>query len=230
MSTFENQIVTCPQCAHGNHLSIATSINAERTPSAREGILAGTFQCFHCIACQAPFTVATPLVYLDFSRHQLFAMFPRSQENAWWEVEATSKQVFEDCLGAGAPAIARKFGEGMQVRTVFGFGAMREKLLLEEAAIDDLTFEAYKLDLMRSVEGLGIAPNLRPRLAECTAQALIFVVPALADTGGHATELLELPLADYEAFAQAYTGHDELRKALQDSAYVDIGRLLIPPP
>lgn len=55
--------------------------------------------------------------------------------------------MFRDCFEAGPP-IAQDMGARFKRRVVFGFRALREKLVLWDAGLDDRVVEAVKGDLL----------------------------------------------------------------------------------
>jgi hypothetical protein len=125
-----------------------------RLPGARRDILDGTFQVFTCPSCGQATAVESSLVYTDLARGQYVAV-ESAAGLSWQAAELRHQAVFEECF-VNAPSIARELGRTIQKRVVFGFRALREKLLLWDAALDDYVVEAVKGDLARE---LGLAPS-----------------------------------------------------------------------
>jgi hypothetical protein len=88
------------------------------------------------------------VVYTDFERHEYVAS--ETPTSATWQAALARHQtVFRDCFEAGPP-IAQDMGAAFKRRVVFGFRALREKLVLWDAGLDDRVVEAVKGDLLRA--------------------------------------------------------------------------------
>jgi len=114
-----------------------------------------------------------------------------------------------------APPMVREWGKGLELRAVFGLAALREKVLLSDAGIDDAWVEALKLDLMRSGRFGPLHPNNRPRVTQVDDKHLVFgnikVQRTVVD------DMMNEPVAWVRAHSSVMGG-----------PYVDVGRLLIP--
>lgn len=229
MSTFVGINVACPVCGTVTRREVATSINASRSPEWRDVILEGAFQRFTCPSCGDTAVPMLPFPYIDFDRKQYIGVFPTADEADWWEHEQEPADAFERNLGQFAPAVARPIGADMHVRTVFGIDALREKILVLDAGLDDAVLEALKLRLLVARDDLSSALDDRPRLIAATDETLEFIVLAPSAESDRDLYQLSVPRADYDLVA-----HDrELRalvEALAAGPYRDAGRLLEPAP
>ena len=226
MSTFVKIEVACPACGTAADRMVATSINASRSPEWREAILAGRFQRFACArsGCGEVVTPLLPFPYLDFHRKQYVGVFPHGDESRWWEHEREPEGAYERNLGALAPPVARPIGEDMVVRTVFGLDALREKIVVLDAGVDDALVEALKLRLLVGRDDLSPAPDDRPRLLSLSDDELTFRARRGPDV-----YRLTVPRAELDAIA----ADDDLvpiLDALRSGPYRDCGRLLEPAP
>ena len=229
MSTFVGIDVECPVCGTVTRREVATSINASRSPEWRDVILGGDFQRFTCPTCGDRAAPILPFPYIDFDRKQYIGVFPASDEAAWWVHEREPSEAFERNLGRFAPAVAQPIGADMHVRTVFGLDALREKILVLDAGLDDAVLEALKLRLLVAREDLSSALEDRPRLIAATDEALDFVVLAPSEESGRDLYRLSVPRADYDLVAQDRALRP-LVEALSAGPYRDAGRLLEPAP
>jgi hypothetical protein len=227
MSTFIDVDVPCDLCGMITERTVATSINATRAPEYRQAILDGTFQRFRCSGCGAESTPLVPFIYLDFDRGNYIGVFPSSDEATWWAVEEEPLAAFDRNLGAQAPPPARGIGSHFQVRTVFGLTALREKIVVLEAGLDDAVLEALKLRLMAVMSGLSLDLAGRPRLVAVTADQLVFLV-AQASADDH--RQLEVPRTEYEDIAADEVLRAGFVRRLEAGPYRDAGRLLRPAP
>jgi hypothetical protein len=146
VSTFRIHPVTCPSCGHRFEVEIAHGLHVTRLPRIREQLVGGTFQVYPCPACRASALYEATVVYTDFERGEYVAA--ETPSSATWQTALTRHQtVFRDCFEAG-PAIAQDMGAKFKRRIVFGFRALREKLVLWDAGLDDRIVEAVKGDLL----------------------------------------------------------------------------------
>ncbi|MGH8798061.1 MAG: CpXC domain-containing protein [Caldimonas sp.] len=164
MSIFLTQSLACPGCATPVDYELVQSINVDRRPDLRDAILDGSFQLMACPSCATHFRVEPEFVYLDRGRGQYIGVWPASRRDSWQEYAGRTRAVFDDALGRNAPGAARKVGEKLEVRAVFGWPALVEKLLARQAGIDDRTLEAAKLVLMRTQEETPAPGRLELRM------------------------------------------------------------------
>ena len=113
-----------------------------------------SFRCSHARhVVNAPRSRA-PTIYTDFDRHHYVAVETAVRED-WATLRTRHDQAFENSFTRG-PAIASEMGTRFRKRCVIGFRALREKLMIWDAALDDLVIEGIKGRLM---ERLGITPG-----------------------------------------------------------------------
>jgi hypothetical protein len=222
MSIFQTVQAACPACGHDVDVRICDSVKADRAPELREEILARTFQQATCDACGSTFQAEPRLSYVDHGRGQWLLIEPRERLAAWAELEDHAGRLFEQAYGAGASAGARELGDGLVRRVTVGWPAAREKVLLVDRGLDDVTIELAKLLLLRtSPRPLDLASGRELRLVDVTDDTLVF---AWLDDGA-ATEWIRAPRTlldglDASAWAAA-------RAALTAGPYVDVDRLLV---
>jgi len=226
VSTFVDVEVRCPACDATGRRYIASSINASRTPEWRREILDGGFQRSRCEACGHVTFHLMPFPYMDFGRRQYVGVFPSGHEAAWWTYETEAEAAHEANLGAEAPGPARTVGSGMAVRTVFGLAALREKLIVFDADLDDAVVEALKLRLMFTDARLAPELGRRPRLVAVDHRALHFRVAGEERSSSFSCTV---DRAAYEELA-GDRAVDEIVSTLRSGSYRDSGRLLRPDP
>jgi hypothetical protein len=157
MSMFQPYDLTCAACGHTFQVDLVAAVQVTRLPGARQQILDGTFQAFACPSCGQATAVESSLVYTDLARGQYVAV-ESAAGLSWQAAEMRHQAVFDECF-VNAPSIARELGRTIHKRVVFGFRALREKLLLWDAELDDYVVEAVKGDLAGEL-GLGPAEPL----------------------------------------------------------------------
>lgn len=227
MSTFYDQEVACPACQQVAVHTVAHSINASRAPHMRQAIVDGTFQRVRCESCAAIFTIEWPFLYIDFDRKHWFGVFSEIDEPRFAELEDEPAEAYELCAGKDAPEAARAEAASMRVRTVFGFEALREKLLCMDAGLDDVSLELCKLALLSQVDADAGAERedatagLRLRLESLTAGELQFR-PYLDGQMGE--EIISLARSQYLDLHWR-TADSSLRRAFAGRPFIDVQRL-----
>lgn len=164
MSIFRSAEVACPACATPASFELVHSVNAGRRPDLRDAILDRSFQREACPSCGHAFRVEPEFIYIDLGRAQYIGVWPASKRGQWRACAAQTRGVFETALGRKATAEARSLGEGLVVRVVFGWPALVEKLLAQQAGIDDRTLEVAKLAVMRSQDEVPLPGRSELRL------------------------------------------------------------------
>lgn len=174
MSIFRTYSVACPACATPIDFELVISVSADRRPDLRDEILAGSFQREPCPSCGAAFRVEPQFTYMDIARGQYIGVWPKAERAHWQACAAKTRALFDDAMGVRATPEAQRIGQGLVVRTVFGWPALVEKLLAREAGIDDRTLEVAKLAVMRSAEETPLPGPYEMRLAAVDDAALHF--------------------------------------------------------
>jgi hypothetical protein len=225
MSLFTTAEVTCGACGKMSEVSRAASINADRRDDLRQAILDGSFQAEACPHCGERMRLPAQLSYLDIGRGQWIIAEDTAELETWREAEARAQTLFDTTFGRAAPPLERELGSALAARVVFGWPALREKLLCGGCGLDDLTLELLKLAIMREVPGSPLADDTELRLVEASDQALEFAWLRVPGETGLASVSIERGVYDHVAQdAQPWTG---LRTELQTGLFVDVKRLFL---
>lgn len=224
MSLFTLTSLACPHCGQSAEVEVCASINADRRPDLRAAILDQTLQRTTCPHCEMVFRLEPQLNYLDTQRGQWLAAFPRQRLDDWAQVEAEVQSSFDRAYGAHSSPAEREIGGKLQARLVFGWRALREKLLARELAVDDLQLELVKLLLMRGMDEppLPLGAVLRLSGADEDTGELQFDV---LDREDQVIEALSVPRELLADVADAPQDWAELQAQLQAGRFVDIARL-----
>jgi hypothetical protein len=164
MSIFNDAEAICGKCGHRQPVALVASVNADRRPDLRQAILDGSFQAHDCPDCGTPMRLPAHLAYIDLGRGQWILVQSADAMADWQGAEGEARDVFEQAFGTAASEAAREIGEGLTPRLVFGWPALREKLVCRELALDDTTLELLKIALMRDVPGPALADESELRL------------------------------------------------------------------
>ncbi len=164
MSIFVEHHLPCPSCNAPVGYELVHSVNVDRRPDLRDAILDGSFQLKTCPSCGAEMRAEPEFVYLDMGRRQYIGVWPASKRRDWQACAAKTRAVFDGALGKDAPGSARKIGAALEVRAVFGWPALVEKIVAREAGIDDRSLEAAKVVAMRSQDESPLPGRMELRL------------------------------------------------------------------
>ncbi len=140
MSTFRPHVVACGTCDTRFDVQVLEGLHISRLPAQRAAILDGTFHAFACPTCFATTVVLTPAIYTDFEHGQYIAV---EIDGDWRAHRERHRAVFDETFVLG-PAITVDLSRSITCRLVLGYRALREKLLLADAGLDDRVFEAMK--------------------------------------------------------------------------------------
>lgn len=152
MSTAEMEDIECLACQRSWAVPIYRGLRIGALPHVRAALLRGDWQIFTCPRCGARVQAHRyPVIYTDFPRGIYIAVEAVGADPA--AALAAHKSAFDACFTLG-PDVAEELGQSLRPRLVFGIGALREKLLILEGGLDDVSLEAVKGDVLRA-EGLG---------------------------------------------------------------------------
>ncbi len=168
MAAFLPHIVTC-SCGGTFVASLAESINVGRLPKVRDDILAGKLHRALCPTCGVSSTIEKSFLYTDPVRCAFYRVEPRDQRHRWAAASLDFGETIKKVPEAWAPTSRRT------VRVVYGMDELREKLLAEDAGIDDRIVELIKVFLTHEHPVLLGRPRLRLRLDAQTTEELVFV-------------------------------------------------------
>lgn len=225
MSLFYAVTIPCPQCRTGVAFSCAASLNAVARPDLRDAVLDGTYQTETCPACGTGFRCDPELSYMDTARGQWIMATAPEHEELWQDFEAGARSIFEENFGPTAPATARRIGAGLAVRVVFGWPALREKLLARDNDLDDAVLEAVKVALLRQGETAAMTDDNALRLIGMETDRL--VLAWFAPNDDSPAEELRVPRGLYDAIADNRQDWGDVLAAVSSGPFVDCHRLLV---
>lgn len=225
MSMFKPMTITCPNCEHVFDMDVVESVNADRRPDLREAILDGTFQTQPCPNCDEEFRIDPQFNYLDMGRGQWISAQPLSELANWIDHEAKALEIFANAYGAQAPGPAREIGDSLSPRLVFGWAALREKLLLVDAGIDDATLELAKLAVVRGFGGAPIQPGVEFRLIGAYEENMdMSWIDARSEK---VVEALSVPNSLLKSIEKETETWAAFRAQLTDGPFLDVQKLWI---
>jgi len=227
MSLFSQVECVCPSCGALDATGLVASVNADRRPDLRAAILHGTFQARECAVCDAAWRLPPAFTYMHLAADLWILAEPPEVLAQWREAEARTQEVFATGYGPRAPSAARAIGATLRARLVFGWPALREKLLAVELGLEDVSLELLKMAVLRSVQKPPFADGHELRLDGGDMTTLRLAWMDSATEAKLAT--LAVPRSAYDDVATDIAW-DELRTELTAGPFVDLNRLLVPAP
>ena len=224
MSVFHQAIVKCGNCGTENGVEVSASVNADRRADLRAAILDGSFQAVDCASCGTTLRLPPHLTYLDMGRGQWILVDASAALPNWKASEAEAKGAYDLAFGADAPEEAREIGEGLSPRLVFGFPALREKLIAGDLGLDDITLELLKMSLIANVPGPPAADETELRLTGGDAETLRFAW--IVGSSEQQIASLDVPRDAYDEIVDDADDWEEARAALAGHLFIDVKRLL----
>jgi CpXC protein len=226
MSIFKPVSLNCPHCGKPVDFQASASVNADRRPDIRAAILDGSFQRQDCPHCGVSFRAEPQLNYFDIGRGQWLGAMPVDWLDQWPELEQTTADAFAKAFGEQASEDAQEIGAGLKPRLVFGWRGLVEKLLADEAGLDDVTLELTKLSLMAGLEDepLEVGQQLRLTGVDAEFDTLSLLIVG-RDGGEDEGEELTVPKALYEEIMAEPEDWQVLREQLVAGLFVDVARI-----
>ena len=228
MSLFEEVATHCPACKVEVSYEMVHSVNADRRSELRDAILDRSFQVLTCESCGENFRIEPQFTYIHMVGKQYFSVWPISSIGNWAAMEKRGDQSFLTFYGPASSEAAQQIGREMVRRTVFGWAALREKIVAAAAGIDDVTLELAKVAILRWADGIEENADVEMRLLDVSEDGLLIF--GTYDPGSEAEgQQITVPkdlLAEIEADAD---GWKSLRERLTDSSFVDAQRLQMSP-
>jgi hypothetical protein len=201
MSITTTRMFQC-RCGEPLEVEIAESINGGRHPHLRDALLAMELHRFTCEACGASALIDTPFTYFDHDRKQLFLVLRRADlTGELGETEGIQQlaKMYEVSFGAQAGPGVQALATGMMVRLCFGVLAARDKLIADEAKLNDLVLEELKCQVLAQQRELAEHAVAALWLDRVTADEVVLLAES---TTGTEHRLVHVPRAAYEALLE----------------------------
>jgi hypothetical protein len=225
MSIFQRIQAECPSCGERVAFEAFVSINADRRPDLRAAILDGSFQRHPCPHCGVSFRVEPEFTYIDYGRGQYIGAWPVDRRADWAQWAAQTQGAFDRAFGTLATGVARELGDTLRLRVTFGWPALTEKLVAQEAGIDDTTLEVAKVAIVSRLEQAPLPGREELRLVHADGEEL--TLGWVRAEGHRLGKCLRIPRAlldDIEREPAAWRG---LREQVGAGALVDFQREML---
>lgn len=224
MSVFVTMNACCPACNAAWEIEVVGSVNADRAPELRDCVLDGSFQAQVCDSCGMAFRLPPRFTYVDFGRHQWFVGHPTEESGRWPEHEAMAQEMFETSFADNAPPAVQDMAAGVRRRIVYGWPALREKLLCHDHGVDDLTMELFKTALLRYIPAAPVSDATELRF-DCMEDGKLVLSWFMAGTEQRLSQV-RVPRAAFDGFERE-PEWDTVRAQFANAAFVDMERLMV---
>ncbi len=227
MSLFHPATITCSKCGTQAEIQRNASVNADRRADLRRAILDGSFQAATCRKCGTQLRLPPHLTYLEIKRGTWIAAEPATLLDEWPEVEDQVWRAYSRAFGEDASPAGQSIGAGLRPRLVFGWPALREKLLCADLGLDDITLECLKMAVLRNVDHAPMADQTELRLIRgdaATLELAWFVTLSEQILSG-----LDVPRDLYDSIAAEPEVWDTVRRRFDGVFLVDLRRFTAGP-
>jgi len=221
MSTYVPSTIEC-RCGTRYPAEVANGLHISLRPDVRQQIMDGTFHRFFCPSCGMTTQVETVIAFSDFPRRQWFLIAPDADLPRRAYYIGVAEESFRKTMVENAPPMVVEWGKEMTRRVMFGLAALREKLVISDAGLDDRVVELLKIQLCRDV-----FRDFEPvyfHLAEVTADELVF-------ERAHRDDVIRkapVPRAMYDDLAGAPELAAAIAQAFPDQLVIDHRAILAP--
>lgn len=226
MSMFTTVLVDCPKCGTTQEINAFQSVNADRRPDLKQAIIASTFQSLTCKKCGVEFRPEPDFNYLDGKAGLWVSARPINALGQWSVETAQATADFALAYGENASDAAREIGSNLAARITFGWPAIREKVVVFDAGLDDVVVETVKLVVLQSRSSNVLAPGFELRLLGADDTRLTFGWVDVATDAIRSTFASQRALHDA---LQVDPEWAETRTDLSGDLFVDIQRNFIDP-
>lgn len=138
MSLNTQEQIRCPKCSSLNNVTLWQSLTVADSPDLKDELLNGRLNMLICTECGAKALVPTPLLYRDDQKKLIISFLPcATEEEATEQFELIRKN-------------SRASGEleglsGYNLRFVYDYNSLLEKILIFDSGLNDKTIEVIKL-------------------------------------------------------------------------------------
>lgn len=211
-------------CGHVYEVEAARHLHVTRRPEVRQAVLDGTFHRFACDRCGKVNLCEEVLAYTDFARRQWFTLFPAVQLHNRRDAVRICHELFDRTMVERAPPLVQSWSGELTQRAIFGFAALRDKLVVLEAGLDDRLVEIMKLRMFQAGR-LLFEPGV---YLCCTAVAGDELVFEYADARSPTTQVIRVPRREYVRMVMDHERHAAFCRRWFGDIFVDYRVALVP--
>ena len=165
--------------------------------------------------------------YVELKAGHFIVVAPLTARDEVEKHEARALAAFDASYGAAAPPAVRRLVSNITPRVVFGWAALLEKLVIQQAGLDDVQVELAKALVLKEVTDAPLGAGVELRLLRVEDGQLVFVW--LNTATDDIDDAIGLDLAAYEDIAADPEPWAPLRAELAAGPWVDLSRLMLEP-
>jgi hypothetical protein len=221
MSKFEPARLSCV-CGTEFEVMAADSLHITNLPEVRAKIVDGGFHVFGCPSCGARVQLDKLLAYTDFDRWEWFTVFPETALADWRGAVAFAEASFHTTVEDRSAPLVKTWAPKLRarMRAIFGVQALREKLLVLDAGLDDRTIEALKLQIIEWYD-LRCGPDSHLWFSRVEDDQLVFAWAVASGPGAAPPVLIAVPRTMYQQLVYDRDAARALAPILLESIAVD---------
>lgn len=148
MSTLAQVRTDCRACGADVRGEVVLVANFDRRDDLRRAVLDGAFNRLTCGTCGRRVVVARTVATFDFGRRSWIYTYPEWAEVHWQDLARATDEAFRRNFRQAAPPALRAVADAFRVRVCFGYDALREQIVLQDAGLDAVAVEAAKVALL----------------------------------------------------------------------------------
>lgn len=186
MSLNQAERVKCPQCGNVSDVTVWQSITVSDSADLKADLLGGKLNIFSCPECQYRALMPNPLLYHDEEKALMMSFSPCSDENK-------KRELFSDIKKTSKESGELANLEGYNLRFVYDYNSLLEKILIFEQGLSDKVIEVLKvLILMQKPDSMD---NLTARFGKLKDDMLEFLVTDKTDNQCYTSQI---PMESYK--------------------------------
>lgn len=147
MSLRHTEVIECGRCGNVDEIEVLDTLDAGSHPVLKQMVLQRRLHRYECSGCNRTYVVDKPLLYVDWGRRQFLVTFPLLERPNEMTLAPLVLQLFERNLRLGPAPIAAHAHEFL-VRLCFGYEELREKIVVDDYGLADLTVESLKCEIL----------------------------------------------------------------------------------
>lgn len=220
--------VRCPTCHDLFEARLLTTLHASRKPGVREAVLGDAFGRVECASCGSAVRTEPVLLYTDFPRRQYFAHLPGEAFRFRDDLAARVHEGFHRNMVLAAAPMVREWAPEFRVRVVFGPERLREKLVCDDAGLDDRLVELGKIGLLRDVTPSAFTWDVGLTLRAVTDDGYVFALVTPVDGATEIYREIQVGPGWYDGVAARADALRAELPAFFETAIVDFRALFAP--
>ena len=145
MSMHNEEMIKCESCGAESPFMFHQSVNVSLDPQDKERVLNGSIWAFKCPKCGNETTILYPMLYHDMEKKLMIQLCSVDEVKTWSPFAGLPPGPVGDAM--------KKNMKGYNLRAVCDTNALREKIRIFDAGLDDLVIEIMKVMVLTGKAG-----------------------------------------------------------------------------